>query len=98
MMSEWESRRKRSPWYYLCLILLIWPFILIPLGQFVLVGLFSPSTLIVLSLCIILTVGLTYGCGEKYRYRGINPSSRNPMNYGDGHYFERIGSEESDYP
>ncbi len=42
--------------------------------------------------------GVVFGCGARYRYRGINPSSRNPMNYNDGHYFERIGAEESDYP
>ena len=69
-----------------------------PLGTYIIVGFFSPSVLIVISLCIVITVGLTYGCGQKYHYRGINPSSRNPINYNDGHYFERIGSEESDYP
>jgi hypothetical protein len=78
-------------------MLFFWPFLTIPI-QFI----FIPSSLTVsavvsLFFVSILIVGLTRGCGARYRYRGINPSSRNIINVGDGHYFERIGPDESDY-
>jgi len=97
-MSEWDDQRKRSWGYYVCLMLFFWPIFLIPI-QFV----FAPSSLTVESLASsfmlsVLIAGFAIGCGTRYRIRGINPSSRNIMNYGDGHYFERIGADESDYP
>jgi hypothetical protein len=45
-----------------------------------------------------LILGLIFGLGSRYRYRRINPSSRDIINANEGHYFERIDPDESDYP
>lgn len=78
-------------------MLFIWPLIVMSLSTLLVNGFFSFSSLIIVSFCSVLAAGLIFGCGARYRYRGINPSTRNPINYNDGHYFERIGADESDY-
>lgn len=85
-MSEWEARRKRSWGYYVCLLLFFWPVLLIPI-QFI----FAPYTLTVYSLgssfmAFILVAGLAFGCGTRYRFRGINPGSRNVLSSIDDQY------------
>jgi len=51
-----------------------------------------------LFLYAVFVIVLVFGLGVRYRYRGINPASRNIINATDNDYFERIGAEESDYP
>jgi len=97
-MSEWEERRKRSLGYYLCLMLFFWPILTVPIQFIFIPSSLTISALVSLFFAGIVIIGLAKGCGENYRYRGINPSSRNVVNVGDGHYFERIGADESDYP
>jgi hypothetical protein len=97
-MSTWEERRRRSLGYYACLILLIWPLLLIPieiLFSAIYLGIYALVLSVLYATAVIV---LVFGLGAKYRYRGINPSTRNVINVNDGHYFERIGPDESDYP
>ncbi len=97
-MSDWEERRRKSWGYYVCLLFLIWPVLLIPIELVFAIVYLSIDAMLVSIVLAILITGLVFGLGSKYRYRGINPSSRNLINVNDGHYFERIGSKESDYP
>ena len=79
-------------------MLFFWPVLTIPVQFIFIPSSLTVSALVSLFFVAIIIVGLAKGCGENYRYRGINPSSRNVVNVGDGHYFERIGADESDYP
>jgi len=97
-LSTWEDRRKKSVSYYICLLILLWPLIYIPLGLIVSVAFVSWQVLFTGVVSSVALIGVALGCGANYRSRGINPSSRNILNYNDGHYFERIGADESDYP
>ncbi|MBN2228792.1 MAG: hypothetical protein JW779_04290 [Candidatus Thorarchaeota archaeon] len=97
-MSDWEERRRKSWGYYVCLLILIWPVFLIPVNLFLAILYLEFDYLILSFMYAILVIGLVLGFGARYRYRGINPASRNPINVGDGHYFERIGADESEYP
>ncbi len=87
-MSEWDERRRKSWGYYLCLMLFLWPLLLIPI-QFI----FAPYTLTAESLAAsffasILVVGLAIGCGTRYRLRGINPGSRTVLSSIDDQYLQ----------
>jgi len=97
-VSDWDDRRRKSWGYYACLLLLIWPVLLIPLELFFAVFYLSVDAILLSFIYAIIVIGLVFGLGVRYRYRGINPSSRNLINATDGHYFERIGPDESDYP
>jgi hypothetical protein len=97
-MSDWEDRRRKSWSYYACLLLLLTPLILI-LSEMLLTSLYlGVDALVPFSLFAVVVFVLVFGLGARYRYRGINPASRNIINATDGHYFERIGPDESDYP
>jgi uncharacterized RDD family membrane protein YckC len=97
-LSDWEKRRKSSLCYYVCLILLLWPIFLFSIASFLSLAYIGFDAIIPFLLSTALILGLVFGLGIRYRYRGINPASRNMVNVNDGHYFERIGSDESDYP
>jgi hypothetical protein len=97
-VSNWEEQKKRSVWYYACLILLLWPFFLFAVNSLLSVVFLGLDMLIPFLLSTAVMISLIFGCGARYRYRGINPASRNIINANDGHYFERIGADESDYP
>lgn len=98
MLSTWEERRRKSWEYYACLLLFIWPVLLIPFQLVLAISTLTVEALDSTFMYSILVIGLSLGCGARSRYRGINPSTRNLVNVNDGHYFERIGPDESDYP
>jgi len=77
---------------------LIWPVLLIPIELSFAIVYLSVDAMLSSIVLAILTTGLVFGLGSKYRYRGMNPSSRNLINLNDGHYFEQIGPDESDHP
>jgi hypothetical protein len=58
--------------------------------------LLSLNTLIVGFFLSILVTGLIFGCGQNYRYRGINPPSRNIINATDDQYFEPVNPNQTD--
>ncbi len=97
-MSDWESRRKSSPFYYLCLLLLLWPILFVPIYTILAVQFMSLNALLTALSISTIFIGLIYGCGTNYRYRGINPPSRNIINYGDNKYAETYGLDASDNP
>ena len=91
-MNEWEQRRKQSWGYYVCLLLFVWPVLLLPI-QFII----APYSITIDALGLafmyeVLIVGLAMGCGVRYRFRGINPESRTVMSTIDAQYFQ-----DSDY-
>jgi predicted membrane protein len=97
-MSEWENRRKRSLPYYLCLMIMLWPVFLIPLNLLFAVEYMSLNALIEALFISAIATGLVFGCGSNYGYRGINPPSRNILNYNDNKYAETFGVDETDHP
>jgi len=87
-VSEWEDRRKRSWGYYVCLLLIMWPLLIIPI-QFIV----TPYTLTANSLAssfmlFVFYAGLAIGCGVRYSFRGINPGSRNVLSSIDDQYLQ----------
>jgi len=94
-MSEWDERRRKSWGYYLCLMLLLWPLLLIPI-QFT----FAPYTLTAESIAAslflsVFVVVLAIGCGTRYRLRGINPGSRTVLSTIDDQYQQAKEFDES---
>ena len=94
-MSEWEARRKRSLGYYACLLLFIWPVLIIPI-QFV----FAPASLTAESLAysfmiFLLVGGLAIGCGSRYGLRGVNPGSRTVLSSIDEQYLQTLDNDKS---
>ncbi|MFW9843411.1 MAG: hypothetical protein ACFFEV_02425 [Candidatus Thorarchaeota archaeon] len=96
-MSTWDERRRKSWGYYLCLIIMLWPLFIIPFSLLFSIAYLSLEAILMGVISAMMLISFTLGCGSRYRSRGINPSSRGIVNYGDGHYFERIGADESDY-
>lgn len=96
-MSEWENHRQRSWGYYACLLLLILPAILNLYQVFLTTTYLDAYTIVLFFLYVVLVIITVFGLGVRYQHRGINPASRNIINATDGHYFERIGADESDY-
>ena len=95
-MSEWEARRKRSLGYYACLLLFIWPVLIIPL-QFIFAPLSLTAESLAASFMILLLVGgLAVGCGTKYGLRGINPGSRTVLSSIDDQYLQASATDVSD--
>ena len=97
-MSDWEDRRRGTWTYYACLLLLIWPAIVFLAEAFLTTMYLGVEALVLFFLCTAIVIILPFGLGVGYLHRGINPASRNIINATDGHYFERIGADESDYP
>ncbi|RDE14318.1 MAG: hypothetical protein C4K48_06350 [Candidatus Thorarchaeota archaeon] len=97
-MNTWEDRRRKSWSYYACLLLLLSPPILILSEMFLTTMFLGVDAVVPFFLFAVVVIVLVFGLGVRYRYRGINPASRNIINATDGHYFERIGADESDYP
>jgi hypothetical protein len=85
-------------WYYISLLLLRWPFFLFAVNSIlsaVFLGLDALAPFLLFTAVIVI---LIFGRYARHRYRGINPALRNIINANDGHYFERIVVDESDYP
>ncbi len=96
-MSTWEERRRNSKCYKFCLIIILLPVLSTPIFLIISAPFLSLESVALGVLTSLLFVAMFLGCGIHYRTRSINPSSRNIMNVNDGHYFERIGPDESDY-
>ena len=79
-------------------MILVWPVLLIPLNMLIAVEYMSFSALLAALFISVIVVGLMLGCGADYRYRGINPPSRNIINYNDDNYTQAFGIEDLDHP
>jgi hypothetical protein len=96
-MNDWEEWRKKSLCYYIFLVLLLWPIFLVTIDSLISMIFLGLDMLIPFLPSSALILGLIFSLGARYRYRGINPSLLNIVNANEGHYFERIGPDESDY-
>ena len=76
---------------------MLWPLFLIPYSLFLSIATLRWEYIGMGMISSLLLLSFTLGCGSRYRSRSINPSSRGIVNYSDGHYFERIGADETDY-
>ncbi|MFX0108860.1 MAG: hypothetical protein ACFE7R_11285 [Candidatus Hodarchaeota archaeon] len=98
MSSVWSERERISRSYYICLCLMLGPvFWVFPVFLLDAILFSSWGGLAMLGIYTFFMVIAVLGLGTRYRSRGINPSSRTVVNYSDGHYFERIGADESEY-
>jgi hypothetical protein len=77
---------------------MLWPLFVIRLGLLLNFYWLSWDVLFMGMISSIALITIALGCGFQYRSRCINPASRTMVNVGNGHYFERIGPDESDYP
>ncbi len=97
-MGNWEDWRRKSWSYYACLLLLLSPLILILSEMFLTAMYLGVDAIVPFFVFAVFVIVLVFGLGVKYRYRGINPASRNIINAVDDYYYERTRADESDYP
>ncbi|MHA2360145.1 MAG: hypothetical protein ACXAB5_07715 [Candidatus Thorarchaeota archaeon] len=89
-MSKWEERRRRTWEYYLCLALFNWPILLIPFQLLFAAPTLTPEVLMSYYMYSLLVFGFMIGCGVRYRSRGINPTSRNPIDSVESFYVQSL--------